>query len=67
MAVQLPQSFLRADIEEFNQVPCRSDPYNNWNKDLFLDVKMNHVRGAVSIRNLAQGSDPSSIGDYDII
>jgi len=25
------------------------------------DVKMNHVRGAVSIRNLAQGSDPSSI------
>ena len=27
MAVQLPQSFLRADIEEFNQVPCRSDPF----------------------------------------
>merc|ERR1719412_2526506 len=25
------------------------------------DVKMNHVRGAVSIRNLAQGSDPASI------
>jgi len=25
------------------------------------DVKMNHVRGAVSIRNMAQGSDPSSI------
>ena len=32
-------------------------------KDLFLDVKMNHVRGAVSIRNMAQGSDPSSIGE----
>merc|ERR1719232_1622079 len=25
------------------------------------DVKMNHVRGAVSIRNMAQGSDPTSI------
>jgi len=25
------------------------------------DVKMNHVRGAVSIRNMGQGSDPSSI------
>ena len=24
---------------------------------------MNHVRGAVSIRNMAQGSDPSSIGN----
>ena len=33
--------------------------------DLFLDVKMNHVRGAVSIRNMAQGSDPSSIGKYE--
>jgi len=29
------------------------------NKD--KDVKMNHVRGAVSIRNMGQGSDPSSI------
>merc|ERR1719208_608757 len=25
------------------------------------DVKMNHVRGAVNIRNMAQGSDPNSI------
>merc|ERR1719410_896062 len=25
------------------------------------DAKMNHVRGAVSIRNVAQGSDPTSI------
>ena len=35
--------------------------------NLFLDVKMNHVRGAVSIRNMAQGSDPSSIGKYENI
>ena len=35
---------------------CNSD------RSYFLDVKMNHVRGAVSIRNMAQGSDPSSIG-----
>ena len=35
--------------------------------NLFSDVKMNHVRGAVSIRNMAQGSDPSSIGKYENI
>ena len=28
----------------------------------FADVKMNHVRGAVSIRNMAQGSDPACVG-----
>ena len=36
-------------------------------EDLFADVKMNHVRGAVSIRNMGQGSDPSSIGEHQII
>lgn len=30
-------------------------------RETIEDVKMNHVRGAVSIRNMAQGSDPSSI------
>jgi len=30
-------------------------------RDAHEDVKMNHVRGAVSIRNMAQGSDPTSI------
>merc|ERR1719411_2357084 len=30
-------------------------------REINEDVKMNHVRGAVSIRNMAQGSDPSSI------
>ena len=26
------------------------------------DVKMDHVRGAVSIRNMAQGLDPACVG-----
>ena len=29
---------------------------------LVADVKMNHVRGPVSIRNMAQGSDPACVG-----
>jgi len=30
-------------------------------RDTNEDVKMNHVRGAVSIRNMAQGSDPACV------
>jgi len=30
-------------------------------RDTTEDVKMNHVRGAVSIRNMAQGSDPACV------
>eukprot|EP00092_Neocalanus_flemingeri_P075196 GFUD01093119.1.p1 GENE.GFUD01093119.1~~GFUD01093119.1.p1 ORF type:complete len:533 (+),score=80.68 GFUD01093119.1:385-1983(+) len=30
-------------------------------RDAAEDVKMNHVRGAVSIRNMAQGSDPACV------
>jgi len=30
-------------------------------RDATEDVKMNHVRGAVSIRNMAQGSDPACV------
>jgi len=39
--------------------PANVNKANQNNVD--KDVKMNHVRGAVSIRNMAQGSDPSSI------
>ena len=31
------------------------------------DVKMNHVRGAVSIRNMAQGSDPACVGKQNLM
>ena len=45
----------------FPQYPWLAATDYDW--FVFVDVKMNHVRGAVSIRNMAQGSDPTSIGE----
>lgn len=44
-----------------NDPKASTDSSTTLEDDDSKDVKMNHVRGAVSIRNMAQGSDPSSI------